>query len=461
VNSVEYQLLLGRRIAQERRRHGLSQPELAAMVDRPVAWVSQLERGIQPIDSPKLLKTVAVALDLPLTELTPGATTSGTSNGASGNGLAVNGTAVNGTAANGSTANGFAANGTAANGFAANGTAVIGTSPGLASSAAVAAELRVILAGVHSLRAMLGERPGPPAGWLRASTDRACTLAAAGRFAELTDVLAGLLPGLETAVRASTGASDRTDAGDLYELMAVAYQACAAALARLGDTEAAWVAADRAMAAAERAGNLVLVAAGAHRLASVFLGAQRYELAEETARTTIDALAGLAGLGDPDAVALCGGLTLLRAAVAARAGRLSAAYGQLARARHLSARLGGQQAGGFPEFGPECVALYEIAVSVDLGDAGHALRVAAATDLTRLSAGRRARTLIDVARAYALREQVDDAVRALAAAEAEGACYVTASGRAREVVADLLALSQPPPRALADLQARLAGSAAG
>jgi hypothetical protein len=325
----------------------------------------------------------------------------------------------------------------------------------------VAAELRVVLAGVHSLRAMLGERPAPPAAWLRASTDRACTLAAAGRFAELADVLAGLLPGLETAVRATTRASARTDAGDLYELMAVAYQACAAALARLGDTESAWVAADRAMAAAERAGNLVLVAAGAHRLASVFLGAQRYELAEETARTTIDALDGLAGLGDPDAVALCGGLTLLRAVVAARAGRLSAAYGQLARARHLAARLGGQQAGGFTEFGPECVALYEIAVSVDLGDAGHALRVAAATDLGRLSPGRRARTLIDVARAYALREQVDDAVRALAAAEAEGACYVTASGRAREVVADLLALSQPPPRALADLQARLASSAAG
>ena len=95
--------------------------------------------------------------------------------------------------------------------------------------------------------------------------------------------------------------------------------------------------------------------------------------------------------------------------MAARAGRLSAAYGQLARARHLAARLGGQRAGGFPEFGPECVALYEIAVSVDLGDAGHALRVAAATDLTGLSPGRRARTLIDVARAHALREQVDEA----------------------------------------------------
>jgi len=404
VNSVEYQLVLGRKIAQERRRHGLSQPELAAMLDRPVAWVSQLERGIQPIDSPRLLKTVAVALDLPLTELTPAG------------------------------------------------------APALGSSAAaVAGELRVALAGVHSLRAMLGERPAAPAAWLRARTDRACTLAAAGRFAELADVLASLLPALETAVRTSTG----TDSADLYELMAVAYQACAAALARLGETEAAWVAADRSMAAAERAGNLVLVAAGAHRLASVFLGAQRYELAEETATTTIDALDGLAALGDPDAVALCGGLTLLRAAVAAHAGRLSSAYGQLARARHLAARLGGQRAGGFPEFGPECVALYEIAVSVDLGDAGHALRVAAATDLTGLSPGRRARTLIDVARAHALRGQVDEAVAALAAAQALGTCHVAGSSRAREVIASLLAYRQPPPRALADLQARLTDSAAG
>ena len=406
MNTVEYQLVLGRRIAQERRRHGLSQPELAAMVGRPVAWVSQLERGMQPIDSPRMLKTLAGALDLPLTELTPDGTCG---------------------------------------------------QPVLASSApAVAGELRVVLAGAHSLRAMLEERPAPPAAWLRAQTDRACTLAAAGHFAELADVLASLLPGLETAVRAT-----RSGRGDLHELIAVVYQACAAALARLGETEAAWVAADRAMAAAEQAGNLVLVAAGAHRLASVFLGAQRYALAEETARTTIHALDGLAALGDPDAVALCGGLTLLRAAVAARAGRLSAAYGQLARARQLSARLGGQRAGGFPEFGPECVALYEIAVSVDLGDAGHALRVAAATDLTGLSPGRRARALIDVARAHALRGQTGEAVGALAAAEALGPCYVVGSSRARQVIADLLGRAQPPPRELADLRARLARPAAG
>jgi tetratricopeptide (TPR) repeat protein len=303
---------------------------------------------------------------------------------------------------------------------------------------------------------MLGDRPAPPLDWLRARTDRACTLAAAGRFAELNDVLTSLLPGLEAAVRAER----RGELSEAFELMAVAYQSCAAALARLGETEAAWVAADRAMAAAEQAGNLVLVAASAHRLASVFLSAGRFALAEETARTTMAALDGLAALGDPDAVALCGGLSLLLAAAAARAGRLRPAYGHLARARQLSARLGGQRASGAPEFGPESVALYEIAVSVDLGDAGHALRVAELADLTGLSPGRRARVLIDVARAYLLRQQTAEAAEAIAAAAALGVRYVRDSARAHEVITSLVALRQPAPIALADLQALMTEPAA-
>lgn len=438
MDTVEYQLVLGRRIAQERRRQGLSQPELAALLDRPVGWVSQLERGIQPIEGPTVLRTVAAALELPLADLTSGghpaaaparpADPRGARNGRAG----------------------------AAGGQASRTGGQAGRAAGAQGEAAAAEGLRLILAGAHSLCAMLGDRPAPSAAWLRARTDQACTLAGAGQHADLADVLADLLPALEAAVRSGRPA----DQADRYELMAMAYQACAAALARLGEAEAAWVAADRAMAAAERAGNLVLVAAGAHRLASVFLSAQRYALAEETARTTIAALGGLAGLGDPDAVALCGAVSLLRAAVAARAGRQGTAYGHLARARHLAARLGGQRASGAPEFGPETVAVYEIAVCVDLGDAGHALRVAAATDLTGLSPGRRARVLIDVARAHTLREQADQAAEALAAAAAIGPGYVTGSERAREVMASLLALRRPPPTALADLRARLGDSAA-
>jgi len=76
--------------------------------------------------------------------------------------------------------------------------------------------------------------------------------------------------------------------------MATAYQACSAALAKLGEPEAAWIAADRAMAAAERAANPLLVAAGAFRLVFVFLAARHYDQAEETARTTADSLTRVA-----------------------------------------------------------------------------------------------------------------------------------------------------------------------
>ena len=69
VTSPDYQQALGRRIAAERRRRGLSQPELARMIDRSVAWVSQVERGVRKVDRMSVLETVATALDMPLAEL--------------------------------------------------------------------------------------------------------------------------------------------------------------------------------------------------------------------------------------------------------------------------------------------------------------------------------------------------------------------------------------------------------
>jgi transcriptional regulator with XRE-family HTH domain len=398
VNAVEYQQVLGRRIAQERRRHGMSQPELAAIVDRPVAWVSQVERGVQPIDRLSVLKTLADALDLPLSE------------------LAVDVPADAGSAAR-----------------------------------PAADALRVVLAGAHSLCAMLGESSAPPEAELREGTEKACALARAESYGELAEVLAGLLPGLEAAARIAPP----RQRPEIHELIAVSYQACAAALAKLGQPMASWIAADRAVAAAEQAGNLLLAAAGAYRLASVFVDARQYALAEESARTALMALRTLAELGDAEAVSLCGGLTLLRAVVAARTNHPSAAFGHLAAARRLAGQLGGEQANGLPEFGPQYVALYEIAVSVDLGDAGHALRVAATVDRAALPPGRHARLLIDLARAHALRRQVEEATAALLQAEALGPCRMRDLDRTRQVIRELLAMRQPAPPALDRLASRM------
>lgn len=95
---------------------------------------------------------------------------------------------------------------------------------------------------------MLNGHIAPDAAALRAKVDKAWELTHAGRCTELTDLLRDLVPQLETAARAVPP----EQCSELFELLAVAYQACSAALAKLDEPEAAWIAADRSMAAAER-----------------------------------------------------------------------------------------------------------------------------------------------------------------------------------------------------------------
>ena len=395
-----YQQALGRKIATERRRRGLSQPELARMIDRSVAWVSQVERGARKVDRMSVLETLATALDVPLAELAAEAPVVA---------------------------------------------AVTEEPPG-------AAGLRLVLSGAYALRAMLNGRRSPALRTLRARTRKAWDLTHNGRYIELTDLLPGLVPDLETA--AHTVSEDQR--AEVFELMATAYQACSAALAKLGDPEAAWIAADRAMAAAERAGNPMLVAAGAFRLVFVFLAARHYDQAEETARTAAEALGRKAEEGNPPAMALWGALTLQRAIIASRLSDPDNAYAHLERARQVADRLGEGRNDYNTEFGPANVGLYEIAVAIELGDAGRALRAAAAVDATGLSPERRARMLIDVARAHAQRRQVREAVAALRQAEDVTPEQVRTHDLVRQLVSDLRTMQDPPSGELRALAGRLA-----
>ena len=398
MTNTDYQKALGRKIAAERRRRGLSQPELARMVDRSVAWVSQVERGVRKVDRMSVLEALAAALEVPLAELAAEAPVVA---------------------------------------------AVTEEPPG-------AGGLRLVLSGAYALRAMLDGRRSPALSTLRTKARKAWELTHAGRYTELTELLRGLVPDLETAARA-VAEDQRTE---VFELMASTYQACSAALAELGEPEAAWIAADRAMAAAERAGNPMLVAAGAFRLVFVFINARHYGQAEETARTAAEALWPLANQGDPQAMSLWGALTLQRAVIAAHFNDPDLAYGELERASQVAGRLGEGHNEYNTEFGPANVRLYEIAVAVELGDAGRALRAAAVVDTSGLSAERQARMLIDVARAHAQRRQVHEAVAALLQAEGITPEQVRGHALVRQLVSDLLTM-QDPPAELRDLARRL------
>jgi transcriptional regulator with XRE-family HTH domain len=304
---MDQQLALGRAIAEQRRRHGLSQQELARLLDRPAAWVSEVERGLIQMDPTSVLEAVAGALGTPLPAR-------------------------------------------CADSVAAD-----------SVSAERARALRQVLDDSYQHRAAGPNGcPPPPAAVLRAKADLAWTLTCDRRYDELAELLGELMPELQAAVR---DASDQQRAG-LQELTASCYQACAAALARLGEHENAKTAASRALAAAQRAGDLPLAAASAYLLVCILMELRRYPHADETARKAADALAQQAAEGRPEAMSLRGALTLQRALIAARAGDPAAAERQLDIAREMA-----KQVSDGDGFGPDHVALYEIAVSVETGGA--------------------------------------------------------------------------------------------
>ncbi|TYB49325.1 helix-turn-helix domain-containing protein [Actinomadura chibensis] len=393
--STEYQRALGRRIAQERKRRGLSQPELARLVDRSVAWVSQVERGVRKVDRMSVLEKVAEVLELPLSEL------------------------------------------------AAEAPVVAATTEEQPGSAG----LRLVLSGAHSLQAMLHSAPVPPTAEIRPRVERAWELTHESQYLELADLLRGLVPALESAVRS---APDERRA-ELFDLLAVTYQACSAALSKLGEPEAAWIAADRAIVSAERAGDALMMAAGAFRLGFVFLSARHFDQVEENARTAAEALWFLVDQGKREAMSLWGGLTLQRAVAASRLNQANVAYEHLARAREIAERLGDGRNDYNTEFGPANVALHEVAVAVELGDAGHALRVGGEVDTSTLSGERRARLQIDMARAHAQRRQVDEALAALLEAESITPEQIRNHRIVRQVVSDLLTMQDPPSSDLREL----------
>ncbi|SED60252.1 Transcriptional regulator, contains XRE-family HTH domain [Streptomyces misionensis] len=399
--STEYQKALGRKIAFHRKRRGLSQKEFAGLLGRSEAWVSQVERGVRRIDRMTVLEKVAEVLEVPIAEL------------------------------------------------AAEAPIVASVAEGEPPGAS---RLRLVLSSAHSLKAILGRQDAPPdVQALRAEVDRAWSLTHQGNYADLADLLEGLVPRLESATR-SVSEAERPE---LFRLLAVMYHTCSGALANLGEPEAAWIAVDRAVVAAERAGDPLLMAAGEFRLSIVFLGARHFEQAAQASGSAADALQSLAESGQIEAVALRGALTLQRAVAAARLNLADEAYGFLRDARAMAEQVGDGRNDYNTEFGPTNVGLHEVSVAVDLGDAGVALRAAQAVDASGLSAERQTRFQIDVARAYAQRRQVVDAVSALLKAREQSPEMVRSLPMVKQLVADLLTMSQPPSEELRALAGEL------
>lgn len=348
---------LGRRVAQARKRRGLSQRELARLLDRSETWLSQVERGVRKIDRMSVLERVAAVLEVPLAELAP-------------------------------------------------------DRPVVAAAherPAPAVDLTLALSSSNALAAVLAERSSAGLQELTGSVDQAWSLVHAAEYERVSELLTRLLPALEFAARASDGEVQQAANATL----ARAYHACASVLSKLGEPSAAWVSADRAIAAAERSGDVLLMAEGAFRLALVFQSARFYDQVIQTASTAVDALSGQVDAGDPAAISLSGSLLMQMAITDARRNNADEAYAHLAEAERLAQVLGTDRNDYGTEFGPANVTLHQVTVAVELGDAGRALRIASGFDPSGLSPERRSRYQVELARAHAQRRDAPAAVAAV------------------------------------------------
>jgi tetratricopeptide (TPR) repeat protein len=318
--------------------------------------------------------------------------------------------------------------------------------------------LRLALTGHPAISVVLGSAPQTVTSerldQLREFHEQVWPLVHASRYGELAPLAAKLIPELEQAVR-SAGSAEVVEAA--RELLSDTYQAVAAIMAKLGESDAAWIAADRAAFTAEAQRDPLAVAASLFRMAHAFLTLGQIAQAQAVASAVVAGLEQRAEReGTADVLSLCGAFHLVLAIAAARDNDRAQAHKHLDQARATADRIGEDRDDFGTEFGPTNVALHAVAAAVELCDAGQAIDLARHIQPERLSAERQARYNIDLAQAHAMRRQIGEALNLLEKADQLTPEQTRTHRVARAVVRDLIQLSGSRPRPeLRDLAERL------
>ena len=241
------------------------------------------------------------------------------------------------------------------------------------------------------------------------------SLTHAARYAELASILGPLIAGLEAAVNADACGDQLSE---VRGMLVDAYQATSAMMAKLGATDAAWIAADRAASIAESLGDPLALAASLFRMAHAFLGVGAIDEVRRVAHRAIDILEDRVKADhEPEVRSLHGALQLVLAIAEARQKRRAEMYRHLERACEIANQLGEDRNDYDTEFGPTNVGIHTVAVAVELGDVDYAIQLSSEINTNGLSPERQARYLIDLAAAYDARLQVDESLNCLEAAE--------------------------------------------
>lgn len=264
-----------------------------------------------------------------------------------------------------------------------------------------------------------------------------------GRFASLGSLVPELLAKASHATAQHQDEAQR----EAFRVLSLALELTEAAAIKFGDTDLAMAAGYRAVAAAERSDDPVIMASAARHLADAMTSHGQAQAAAAFAIASADRLGAELRQRGPDGYSVLG-MLWLKAAMAqataatvaddARAADPVSAF--LDQADEHAAELGRDDNRLWTAFGPTNVSLYRVAAHVQHSEGAEA--VAVAVDIPEparagLPRERRAHHLADLARAYMQAGRREEAVNELLKAEAEAEEEVLCRPRTKRLVEDL------------------------
>jgi len=391
----------GERIAVYRRRRGLSQAALAGLVGRSESWLSQVERGIRSVDRLSVLIDMAKILHVDVESL-------------------------------------------------------IGRPWQLApNGGAVAQGLDAVREVMTRYDHLLGTdvAPIPPLPELGTQVARLHRDYQAARYETVVRELPDLIVFIDGVPRIAA-TEERREALCTY---VSAYVGAAKLLTKLGVTDLAVVAADRAATIAVEADSLEAQGMAAYQVVCALLRADHTEEAERLAVSMAEKLHGSATAETSTLVSVAGALWLIAAVAAARRTDRGEAWARLDAAERLAGLLGEDANHAWTAFGPTNVRIHRVTVAAELGDPGEALRAATDVDPTKLADGlrsRRAQVYLDLAWAQAQRKRDAEATLHLLEAERAAPEAIRYNAMVRDLLREMLARARRPNSVLHELSVR-------
>ncbi|MFI5925804.1 helix-turn-helix domain-containing protein [Micromonospora sp. NPDC051543] len=252
-------------------------------------------------------------------------------------------------------------------------------------------------------------------------------------------VLGGLLPGLLRDVQRAALAYEGDERRQAQSLLAETFGLAQMFLAYQPAAELLWRVADRAMVAGQESGDPEAVACAGWFLCQVHRDAGDWDTAMAVTVNLLSALESRAAEGNTNLLALWGALNFEAAYTAARAGEEGRAWRYWDRADRVAQRLPTGFYQPQTSFSKVIMGAHAVTVAVELQKSGEAVRQARRHDSAAIpSRPRRARHIIEVARAHHGKNDKEAAVSTLRQAYESAPETIRFNGYARQITMDLL-----------------------